>query len=352
MEVYILNDQYQQVALIDCFQSLIWTKRYYGYGDFELYIPADEELLKYLQPDYFITRDDDDNVMLIERLQIITDAENGDYFIVSGRSLESILLRRVFSKQYITVSSSTVSDAIYFMLLECTTDQGTSLRPAGYRSLPLYVDANSFEWSTKAQFTGQTLYDAIVSILQPRGLGFKVYIYDLQNMHLGVYEGQEVPVYFSPEFDNLINSKYIYDASDTAVLAYVAGEGEGENRRMATVQEIPFAQTPVGLAYREIYVDARDISSNNGAVSAADYTNMLSARGYGKLSAHSVSKSFEAEVEPQTSFTYRTDYNLGDIVTVTNEYGVTSNPRIIEVTECWDENGYTVIPKFDALEVQ
>ena len=77
MDVYVLNASYEPVAVIDSFKSLIWTKRYFACGDFELYIPADKSLLEYLQPDNFLVRDDDDSVMVIEKLLLQTDAESG-----------------------------------------------------------------------------------------------------------------------------------------------------------------------------------------------------------------------------------------------------------------------------------
>ena len=78
MEIYVLDSRnnYTPVGVIDSYTSLIWTKRYYNYGDFELYLPASDNLLDILRPDFFITRDDDDSVMVIEKIQIQTDAES------------------------------------------------------------------------------------------------------------------------------------------------------------------------------------------------------------------------------------------------------------------------------------
>jgi hypothetical protein len=350
MDVYVLNGSFEPIAIIDTFSSLIWTKRYYNCGDFELYIPADENMLKYLQPDYYLIRDDDDSVMVIEALEIQTDAENGDFYIVSGRSLESILLRRIFDRQFLIDARTSLSSVILGMVQECTTVHYGS---GTYRDIPgLDVDLNDkFSGSYKAQFTGQTLLDAIISLCQPREVGIKMTISGT-SLVLSVYQGSEVDVTFSPEFDNLINSKYVYDKTNLANTAIVAGEGQGSSRRWATVLNTTFADRPSGLALRELYVDARDVSSNDDEISAADYNAMLSARGSEKLAEHSVAESFEAEIEPQASFQYKTDYNLGDVVTVTNEYGVTAKPRIIEIIESWGDTGYTVVPTFDALEVQ
>ena len=37
-------------------------------------------------------------------------------------------------------------------------------------------------------------------------------------------------------------------------------------------------------------------------------------------------------------------------MTTENQYGIKNNPRITEIIESWDENGYTVIPKFEEKE--
>lgn len=44
------------------------------------------------------------------------------------------------------------------------------------------------------------------------------------------------------------------------------------------------------------------------------------------------------------SYVYRRDYHLGDLVTV-RAHGTASVVRIVEVMECWDENGYHLEPR-------
>jgi hypothetical protein len=50
------------------------------------------------------------------------------------------------------------------------------------------------------------------------------------------------------------------------------------------------------------------------------------------------------------SYLYKTDYNVGDIVSIENEFGLTVNARIVEVTETWDKEGYTINPVFEFEE--
>jgi hypothetical protein len=81
------------------------------------------------------------------------------------------------------------------------------------------------------------------------------------------------------------------------------------------------------------------------------YDIYLLNRGYEKLSEYGTVTSFEGSVEPDITFTYKTDYNIGDIVTVENSYGISVEARIVEVVETVDENGYNIEPKFEYLEV-
>ena len=60
-------------------------------------------------------------------------------------------------------------------------------------------------------------------------------------------------------------------------------------------------------------------------------------------------KDFESEVSDDVFF-YKTDYNIGDVVTVKNEINK-ARCRITEIIETWDENGYTIEPIFEVVEI-
>ena len=47
MEAWILDQNAASLAVLDTFQSFIWTDRYRGYGDFEIYMPAETSALSY-----------------------------------------------------------------------------------------------------------------------------------------------------------------------------------------------------------------------------------------------------------------------------------------------------------------
>lgn len=77
------------------------------------------------------------------------------------------------------------------------------------------------------------------------------------------------------------------------------------------------------------------------------YSVYLLNRGAEKIAEHGEVKTFDGEVIPDVTFTYRVDYNLGDVVRVKNAFGIEANARIIEVVEVLDQNGYRIEPTFE-----
>ena len=114
-----------------------------------------------------------------------------------------------------------------------------------------------------AQYTGDNLYDVIVDICKTPGIGFKITLNEANQFVFKLYNGTDrsyaqtkVPyVVFSPNFDNIINANYVESKAALKNVTLVGGEGEGVRRRYASVGN------ESGLARRELFTDARDISS-------------------------------------------------------------------------------------------
>ena len=87
MNINVLNKQYQRIAVVDTFTSLMWCKRYYDVGALDLQIEATIENLKIFKKHYFITRDDDTNVYRIEAIEIDTNEDGDDVLLQAVRPL-------------------------------------------------------------------------------------------------------------------------------------------------------------------------------------------------------------------------------------------------------------------------
>ncbi|MBQ6804547.1 MAG: siphovirus ReqiPepy6 Gp37-like family protein [Clostridia bacterium] len=443
------------VGIVENPTSAIWTRRYQQPGDFELYLPATEEMLSSLSADCYISREDAPEVMMIEHVEIRTDADEGNYILVSGRGAECLLDRRIIWQQ--TAVSGRVDLALYRLAMQNavsptitarrlpllmdepeageipitweygTINTGTGADGTGlprFRNVGLvkigsglhitlpddmrihlyYYDASGAYlgysgWHTvtgytitpstyagasyvriissyvnnaeinaeaaalvrvwrgiSAQYTGAGLLDAWQDICKAHGLGFRagfmvepgifpVFLEIIEGKDRS--EGQTVnsPVIFSAEFENLLSSTYVLDTKSYKNVALVAGEGEGKKRRTLTLG------TASGLARRELYVDARDLSSNEGEITDLDYSAQLSARGAEKIAEHQITQAFNGEIDTANNFILDQDYSLGDIVTVENEYSIRKNVRVSAIMETWDNQGYTAIPTFENVEV-
>lgn len=346
MDIYVLNSDFEEIGIIDVFQSLIWTTRYYDSGDFELYLPATTTAVELLTSGKYIVRDDISRVMIIQKIEITTDVESGNYITVSGNSVESILSQRIILSQ--TNLNTTVQEAIYRIVDEnAVTCSSMTIRK--FPNLTLETPALETTEKVQMQTTYADLQEKVSEICKLYGIGWKI-LRNGKNLVFSLFRGvdrsesqsENAPVTFSPEYDNLINSNYHYDASSFKNSALIAGEGEGTARKTWGIN-----QTTAGYDRYELYVDAKDISSNNGEIGSTEYYNLLEQRGYEKLAEHSPTYSFDGEIDPNVQYIYGTDYNLGDIVQIENEYGITATARIIEIIESWSANeGYTAIPTF------
>ena len=98
-DVWILDSNFQKLGLIDDYTSLIWSRRYYEVGDFELYVRVTDKNMNLLNVDLssvarFIMRNDTKEVMRIEKVEISINAEEGDFITASGRDLRCLLYQR------------------------------------------------------------------------------------------------------------------------------------------------------------------------------------------------------------------------------------------------------------------
>ena len=339
----ILNTTLHKVGLIDDYVSFIWCSRYYATGDFELVVNVDSVNSNLLQKDYYIIRETDDNVGIIENIQITVDADENELMIVSGRFLSSILGRRIIEKQ--TQLNSTVSSGIYALLTNEVIAPVNSARKIPNVVYKLYNNATRLQ----AQYTGDNLLDVIEKLCETYGIGQKTTLTTNNEFMFELYEGidrsynQSVNPYviFSDEYDNLISSNYQEkrDAIVTDVL--VAGEGEGTARKTLWVSNTSNS----GLKRYEAFKDQRQLSTNDGEITESEYLLQLKESGLEDITTFTTAFSGKVYFD---NIEYRKDVNLGDICVIENtHWGIYINTRLIEVIESVDESGnYTVTPTF------
>lgn len=345
MEFYIVNSDLDIIGIIDTYKSAIWTERYYTSGDFELYIPATKEMINRIKKHQFIVRmDDPTKAMIVESIKLSTSADNGNYLTVTGRSLSSILSRRIVWKQ--TTYNGYLEKAARKIVTDSFINPEIADRAVSQMVLG---DELGLTYTVKVQFTGDVVEQAIQSLCVANKLGYDLKM-DLENKCFSfvLYEGKDRSynqstnpyVVFSNDFENLLSSDYSNDDTRYKNVAQVAGEGQGINRKKAVVG------TASGLERYEVFVDARNQSTNDGEIDDATYLSLLSQEGVAKLAELGTTESIDSEVAPNHTYVLNEDYFLGDVVEVINEYGIAMTPRVVEVIECQNDTGYTCIPTF------
>ena len=352
MELLVLNTDYESIAVIDTYESFIWTDRYNSYGDFEIVFAMDESFLRYLKEDNYFWLKDSEHTMIIEDIRIDADTEDGNRLIVTGRSLESILERRIIWGQ--KVFTGNLQTAIQTMLTECIISPSIEDRKISNFRFAESADPKITSLTIDNQYTGDDLYTVIKGLCEENNIGFKIVLTDDNwfefSLYAGVdrsYDQTENPyVVFSPNFENIINSNYFSSKASYRNVTLVEGEGEGTDRKTAVVG------SGSGINRREVFTDARDISSKTEdgvTLSDDEYYAQLRSKGLKTLADHSITTAFEGEVEATKLFKYGEDFYIGDIVQIANEYGNEGSAYISELIISRSKEGFSVYPTFKTI---
>ena len=353
MDTFILDTAYQAVAVLDTFQSRIWTDRYNRYGDFEVYIPAIMPVCSFLQEGYYLYSPDlSDRMMIIEDIQLKCDPEDGDFYTVTGRSLESILARRVIwgSREI----KGNLQEGVKALLNENVINPTKVTRKIPNFEFRDSTDSRITSLTLDAQYFGDNLYEVIAAICDEKSLGFRV----LPNFTNGglifeLFKGVERAldqtvnpyVIFSPDFDNFISSNYLETTSNYKNVALVGADGEGSARKY--IDAFEGNDEPSGLSRRETFTDAYGVSKDE-ETTEEDYNKQLKQKGLEELADLKVTKAFEGEIDSSRQYVYGRDFGIGDVVQVTNNYGQSGKSRVSEIVMSEDDTGFVITPTFTA----
>lgn len=347
MEILILDTTFKAIAILDTLESLIWTDRYCEFGDFEIYTLVSD--LNVLQEDYYLCLTGSDHVMIIESLQIKCDTENGNRLIVTGRSLESILNRRIIWDQ--TVITGNLQNGIQTLLNDSIISPTIADRTISNFIFEASTDPIITALTVNAQFNKkENLYEAIQKLCVANHIGFKVTLSGTNQFVFKLYAGVDRSydqitnsyVVFSPNFENIINSDYLESKKMLKNVIVIDGEGEGSTRKQAIVG------SGSDLSRRELYADASYISQTVDEVPLTDeeYIAQLAQKGSEILTDYIFEKAFDGQADTFSLFKYGDDFFLGDLVQITNEYGMEAKTRVIEIIRSQNVSGLDIYPTF------
>lgn len=357
------------IGIIDTANSVIWRSVYFGVGDFEIQAKATPEIINLLKTGRYVSRPDNNDVGVIEKIYMPENTNDGETITASGRFVKSILDRRLIynlsgNSNKATILRGNVENAVREVVknnaISCPFDSKRNfdlLALGDVANIPLKIvdtDGNTAE----KQVSYENLLTYTDGVLEEYGIASKCILQNGKFLYT-VYNGVDRSIsnsdgnphiVFSKEFDNLTSSEYTYDESTEKNVALIGGAGEGIERFYSLL-----ARSESDLQRREIFIDAASISKKykdesdvEQTYTDAQYKTMLDAKGKQDITPLVKTETFNGTLDATNgNYIFGRDFWLGDVVTVqNNKIGKFINVRIVEALEYQDENGFTVEIKY------
>lgn len=364
---------------IDGFLSLVWEESYTAWGSYTLCLPYTRELFAVARSATYVSVSDRRGLGRVEKIRVQTDGDGmGDVrpggntvyragFTVSGRMAESLLSERVIPR-------GTRVEGDLVSAVETLVSENACAEAGAERAIPHLVrgqsralsDENGVPYTVSGTPGGRALDDWLRAALEPAGASFRILPdYDAGTLVFSVFRGLDrtqgqttnPPCVFSTSFSSVGALEYVSDIGEYKNFAYIAGEGEGSARVTVTLD----LRTDPEEMRRELFVDARDLRSDDGESVMSDtaYRNLLLARGRERLQAHRKILQIEGETAaapvseadavpshdtlPPIGYTctqpFRADidYALGDLCDIASEtLGMTWSERISSIVYTYE----------------
>jgi hypothetical protein len=356
MELYTLDNLLRRQYVIDQYESFIWTERITAYGDFELVLPATIENRNLLPIGTRLVHNESYIVMTVETVETKSDSEGQTLLTITGRSLEAILedrvarntmadltlvpswvlwgtpgyIARTIFEDICLYGDLSVGDKIPYL------EAGTLLPPGSIEETDELV---------VVELEVTTVYEAVKKLCEQYNLGFRLVRWlDNSKLFFEVYTGSDrtsaqiehPAVIFSPDLDNITDISELTSVSTYKNVAYVFSK----NGSLMVYSDTANPST-IGFERRVLLVKADDIDEE---VSGEELTAILNQKGQEALAEHRALSAFDGEITHYSTYVYRVDYNLGDIVEMRTGDGVTNNMRVTEQIFVSDGEGDRAYP--------
>lgn len=300
----------------------------------------------------------------VENIKRESDSEYEKTIVLSGRLGTLLFTKRVIAGtiKFQGKTAQFVKEVIYNEVVK----EATSKR---YVNIDIQYDneeyLNTFCSTIDKQVTGGYVWDSIQPALEQDKLGvYFVPIVETEHIPEGGTEptniskwkltisaGKDrtkgntqgnVPVVFSQSLSNIARTNYELESKQYCNVAYVAGEGEEEQRKWYEVyakEEVAKGvEDKSGWQRNELWIDARDVQSKDkegNELTDEEYEQLIKQRANEKFAENEKGESYTATItEANKQYTYGIDYVLGDLVTVIDdELGITVDAQVTTVTK-------------------
>lgn len=342
--ITILDDTMRIVDILRKYEYSQYEFKAREIGTFTINAMLDKENLYLMDKtkNYYVILDDD-VFGVIESVKRESDSETSKVFVIKGSLALKLLEYRVIKGQVTFKGKS-------YKYIEELVKQNLIMSDDSNRNIALAVEFEDEERLKQVcsiidkQVTGGSLWDEISEvaeadklriILRPNVIAVNTeHHQNIDGWTLIIGAGEDrtrhrannavSSVMFSQSLSNIANTDYIVDRSKLRNTVYIAGEGEGTDRKWYNIDvnsDVTFGERK-GWNRRELWVDARDVQSeqDNVTLTDAEYEELMKQRADEKAKDNDLSEEYTATATDITKqYTYKKDYNIGDFVTIADE---------------------------------
>jgi len=395
-------------SFVPAFKSMIWVERHKGHGSFELKTHNIKETLAALPLMSFIGIQNSRDVMMVETHVVDKDAENKQELTVTGRSLTAFLEHRnvdILPNQsywlgvedwdsYLWPRHLAASLFLWEFLVNPTSTDATrpgidldhGIDQAYWRDItqtvPNVAITNSNVWPATANFETSVSVvrgevwkqiDDVLSLLPRLGVrvirppSYNAYVVDfyrptasefpkqttviysfseqMSKLRFDVYGGLDrsldqtdwPPIVFDFNAGVLGPSQYVF--SSTNYKTYI--KASNANTSASRLRDL---HTWTGWDLRTALIDAGDLQDI-----PEDVPKLFKLIHLG-LADTAIKKVADVDLLANSSIRYGIDYDLGDVVTVLDEFNQKTNMRITEYTRSSGVDGDREYPTLAMLD--
>jgi len=363
MQAYTLNRQFQRQEVIDAFNSLIWTERYYGDSECVLVVPATKDSMAKFPPGVFLELEGSQEIMNLEQ-----DSVEDGLATYSGISLLKWMNNR-FTRasaahvdRYYNIPAGFIGipQSLWQIFQYIIITQGPDGIPNKERLLIPNIGLKSHDLGGPLDAIAVPygpLYDVLREIAEAYQVGMSLTLEEVTEttyrLEFMSYRGKdrtsaqtELPVVrFSPEMDSLTDIKELTSLENYKTEAWVfVPSNPGSLATTPGHAVVDGASEATGFDLRAIMVFADDITTDQVGGSAAAMLEQLNMRAKAALGEHPYVAHVDGEIVSTGQFQYGRDYFLGDVIEMAGPSGIVQNGRVTEYIRSHDETGERAYP--------
>ena len=351
MDLFVFDEDYAPLGILSSPVSFSYIERVRSQGEFSLYLPLNSKNVELIKEDRIILFDKENGIAgIIGKMRKNTDSDDSPLLQVFGGLCDEYMYRRICWGMYSKNGKPSViiEDMINTQITNPTKTE---------RAIPDFVvDPSEFadESDITYQSTGGNVGDNVDAICSTNKM-FRRVKYDpiAKKMFFKLFKGIDrtvsqkdvPPCVFSQIFENILQSEYEKDLTDSKNVGLVGGE-EQENKQRVFVE----VGDKTGKQRREMFIDARSVRSKQSDGTTLDdgqYKALLIQKADEKMAKVKEVESFDCVVNIMGNVQYNKDYFLGDFVTFKDALlGIEVNAEITEIEIVWDSNGKTIYITF------